>query len=290
MSMNVGSCADEIRVSRALSVLPPRIREAVVRALSAHGEIAGRLCEIRLRLYGRSSLVISGRNVPVFVRVREEDMRRIIDAATGGSVYSREEELSGGFVSLGGGVRMGVCISPSFELPTSVAIRLPLCECENAELIYGEYKRAHPRGMIIYSPPGMGKTTAIRALARLVGERDRISCIVVDERGEFDPSAFGNATVDIISGMRKAEGIEIAKRTLGAELIIADEIGDMDEAEALISVGRGGIPFVITAHAENVNELISEPAIRPLADRGYFGVAIGLSRCAEGIAARVDKL
>jgi stage III sporulation protein AA len=144
--------------------------------------------------------------------------------------------------------------------------------------------------MIIYSPPGMGKTTAIRSLTRLVGERDRISVVAVDERGEFDPSAFTNATVDIISGMSKAEGIEIAKRTLGAELIIADEIGDMAEAEALISVGRGGIPFVITAHAKSLDELLSEPAIAILKERGYFGTAIGLSRSSGRTLARVDKL
>lgn len=283
-------CVFNKAMDKALAVLPPKIKGSILRTLYSHIGSTGEVNEIRLRLFGRSSLVIAGRNVPLFLRIREEDMRRIIDAATGGSVYSRREDLERGFVSLGGGVRMGVSLSPSLELPTSVAIRLPSCECENAELIYEEYRKALPRGMIIYSPPGMGKTTAIRSLARLVGERDRISVVAVDERGEFDPSAFGNATVDIISGMSKAEGIEIAKRTLGAELIIADEIGDMAEAEALISVGRGGIPFVITAHANSLDELLSEPAIAILKERGYFGTAIGLSRGSGGTLARVDKL
>ena len=123
-------------IDRAFSVLPPRIKGVLIRALSSHRDAYADLCEIRLRLYGRSSLVIGGRNVPIHLRLCERDMRYIIDAATAGSIYSQWENLKEGFIPLGYGVRMGVCLSPSFELPTSVAIRLPIGECENGELIY----------------------------------------------------------------------------------------------------------------------------------------------------------
>lgn len=274
----------------ALAILPIRVRESVLRALLTHRGANERLCEIRLRLFGRSALVISGRNIPLFIRLYDSDMRYIIEAATGGSVYSQEENLRCGFVSVGFGVRMGVCLSPSLELPTSVAIRLPLGECENAELIYSGYKDALPRGIVVYSPPGVGKTTALRSLARLVGERDGRRVVIVDERREFDSRLFSCASVDIISGFSKARGIEIAKRTLGAELIIADEIGGGEESEALISVGRGGVPFAVSAHASDIDELLSSSPIRPLAEGGYFGAAIGLFRSGEVIGAAVDKL
>ena len=274
----------------ALAVLPPRVRSALLRAVGTQYLGEERLSEIRLRLFGRSGIVISGRNIPLFIRLTDNDMRYIIEAATGGSVYSQEENLKNGFVSLGCGVRMGVCLSASLELPTSVAIRLPLGECDNAELVYSGYKAALPRGIVIYSPPGVGKTTALRSLARIVGERDGRRVVVVDERGEFDLSLFPASAVDIISGHTKARGIEIAKRTLGAELIIADEIGGGEECEALISVGRGGVPFAVSAHASGIDELLSSHAVSRLAEMGYFGAAIGLSRSGGKIKAVVDKL
>lgn len=274
----------------ALAILPPKVRGALLRALGVHSFGDERLSEIRLRLFGRSGIVISGRNIPLFIRLTDSDMRYIMDAATGGSVYSQETNLKEGFVSLGCGVRMGVCLSASLELPTSLAIRLPIGECENAELVYSGYKAALPRGIVIYSPPGVGKTTALRSLARFVGERDGRRVVVVDERGEFDLSLFSASAVDVISGHTKAHGIEIAKRTLGAELIIADEIGGGEECEALISVGRGGVPFAVSAHAADIDELISSSAVSGLVGMGYFGAAIGLSRSEGRIEAVVEKL
>ena len=59
-------------------------------------------------------------------------------------------------------------------------------------------------------------------------------------------------------------------RTLSPEVIIVDEIGSEREAEALIKLGKGGVPVIATAHAENLTEVQTRSALKELCDSGYF--------------------
>ena len=132
--------------------------------------------------------------------------------------------------------------------------------------------------MLIYSPPGGGKTSAIRDLAGRISREALLRVSVIDERRELLAEDLSDAPIDILSGYRKAEGIEIAMRTLSPEVMIIDEIADEAEAMALLSVGRGGIPIIATAHAEDIKEALERRAVRVLYDGGYLDLFIRLRR------------
>ena len=132
------------------------------------------------------------------------------------------------------------------------------------------------RGMLLFSPPAAGKTTALLHLAKRISESEEKRVVIVDERGEFSPEDLSDTTVDIIRGYPKPKGIEIALRTLGAEVIVTDEIGTADEARLIEFCGRGGVPFIASAHAASLDELYSKKSIASLINCGFFSSLVRL--------------
>ena len=112
---------------------------------------------------------------------------------------------------------------------------------------------------------------------------------VIDTRGELSPFLDSRGLcIDILSGYPKPEGIAIAARTLNAQVIICDEIGDVEEANAIISAQNNGVPFIATAHAANVGALLLRSPIRLLHDSRVFGRYVGIARRAVGEDYRYD--
>ena len=102
---------------------------------------------------------------------------------------------------------------------------------------------------------------------------------VIDTRGEL--GAFWgdrSLSIDLLSGYPRALGIEIATRTMNAELILCDEIGEEREANAILSAQNCGVPFVASAHAEDVQGLLRRSGIRRLHEAGVFGAYVGIRR------------
>ena len=87
----------------------------------------------------------------------------------------------------------------------------------------------------------------------------------------------------MLSGYPRGLGIEIATRTLNAQLIACDEIGADCEAEAIISAQNSGVPFVATAHADSISGLVKRSAILKLHKAGIFGRYVGIRRTDDGI-------
>ncbi len=276
------SCAalSEILVM-LFSVLPRAVTAEIQSLCSDRRDFPRGLSEIRLRAPGRSSIVISGENVPLFKRISRSDMSETVDKALGCAVYAHKEELFRGFFSMPHGVRVGVCASrcEGGLLPseiTSLVFRLPSAPSENAPAIYSLWRREGMGGMLIYSAPGAGKTSALRSLALLISKESAMRVAVIDERRELSALDRISSSLDILSGYPKSEGIEIAMRTLAPEVIIVDEVASSEEARALISVGRGGIPIIASAHARSLSEVLSRIAVKELCDAGYFSLFVRL--------------
>ena len=285
--------------SHVLSFLPAPLRAELLRVGTSHHRFAQRLSDIRLRAEGLCSLTVGGQNLSLATRLGCEDMRALLTRLCGGAVYAFREPLLHGYLPLSYGVRVGVCGRMTYDGEGEVGVsdvrslvfRLPHGVCDSEETLYREWRHGVGHGMLIYSPPGGGKTTALRALARRIGTPpDPRRVCVVDERCEFCPSDYAAAHVDLLQGYRRAAGLELAVRTLSAEVLMVDEIGSEREAEAMLGVLQSGIPLIATAHAADVGEVLSKRGLRPLLAAGLFDVLVGLSREGGRFRAAVHRL
>lgn len=288
-------------------LLPQALSDALLSACpdSEHGQ-SGLLEEIRLRADRCATLTVGGENHLTPVMLSAADLAAILTHMCGGSLYAYSDTIRRGFITLPGGVRVGIAGHAVCEEGRiigvsdirSLCIRLPhrhgrvggtVCHLlRHMAAENGSPSGRAVRGVLIYAPPGVGKTTLLRGVAATMASApDPWRTVVIDTRGELgfetdDPELC----LDVLQGYPRARGVEIATRTLSAELIICDEIGDVEEAMALISAHHGGVPLVATAHAASVDELLLRPGIRMLHEARLFGAYVGIRRapdCADFI-------
>ncbi len=271
--------------SALLESLPPIVFEEIDK-LNNRGELCfDDIWEIRLREMRPASVTIGGKNKVLPIKLSKEDMAACIKKLCRGSVYAHEDTMISGYISFGEGIRIGVCgnIAPDYRAlrqVTSINIRIPhivrnisdqaLSYCLDGETV---------KSMLFYSLPGMGKTTLLRDMASKLGDEYNKRVAVIDTRGEiYIPHMFDNTLCDFFSGYPKGSGAEIATRTMGAEVIICDELGDREEAECLLEAQNTGVPIIATAHASNTEQLLSRPQIKKLHNNRLFSGYIGIKR------------
>lgn len=213
-------------------------------------------------------------------------------------MYAHRDNIKEGYLTVDGGVRVGICGQARYEggafvgvsSISSLVFRIPTAASSNAGLLYDAWQECK-KGMLIYSPPGVGKTTALRSLVGMLGEgRFGLQVVVVDERCEFIPGDYKSASVDILRGYRRAEGIEIALRVLSADVICVDEIGCSGEAKAILESLNSGVKFIASAHASSYAELTQRVNIKTLLDGGVFDVFVGLSLRDGARVAEITRL
>lgn len=267
------------------AALPQRLCVEVEKSVPSGAVIE----ELRLRRGRCASLTLAGRNLRLSTVLSGVEMDDILLRFCEGSLYAHSETIAQGYLSLDGGIRVGLCgvagvvggAVTGVSQISSLAIRIPHPAPPVGEEIAALLRRfSLTRGVLIYAPPAVGKTTLLRTVAaRMAGGENPLRVAVVDTRGELG-CALGSPSLllDLLSSYPRGVGLSIAARTLSAQLIVCDEIGGLNEAREIVEAHSCGVPLLASAHAANIAELLARPGMRLLHEARCFGAYVGLSR------------
>ena len=243
-------------------------------------EIINEIEEIRLRC-GQNPIVLYKTKEKILSSITsKEDLQNTLNALIKYSYYAFEEDLAKGFVTIKGGHRIGICGKAvvTDNVPTLIK-EISSMNIRFAKEIKGIanilipiiIKDNEPVNTLIVSPPGCGKTTLLRDIARVLSIRG-IKVAICDERSEIAgicdsmPSFDLGPRTDIIDGCNKRYGISMLIRTMSPQVIITDEIGDRYDVEAINQCTNAGVKIITSIHGSNkedilkskINQLISE--------------------------------
>lgn len=271
-------------LKQILSRLPEPVR-LPLQELPA--EIHKNMEEIRIQIHqplrvraGGKELVIRPHNQ----QVNREILDMILNNLLNYSIYAYEEELAKGYITIEGGHRVGVCgrvvtekgnirlIKDISSLNIRRSRAIPgVSDCIMKDIYDRE---TGLQNVIIVSPPKCGKTTLIRDLVRAVSERG-LRVGVCDERSEIAgmyqgiPSYDLGPCTDVLDGCIKAEGMLMLIRSMAPDVIVTDEIGRQEDADAIESAVCAGVKILTTIHGSNYEDLLAS-RIGPLVERGVF--------------------
>ncbi len=256
-----------------------------------HG--TGDLQEIRM-ISGKNCVVQKSGVLKELDFVAEpERLNKIVEAMCRGSVYAMQTSLRKGYIPLLGGHRVGVCgktVTENGQIThltdiSAICIRISR-EIKGAADEIMEFLCCNGKlyNTLIISPPGCGKTTVLRDVARQLGNKYKV-CIA-DERSEIAASRSGRHGHDVgkytavMDAVPKAEGIMMLLRTMSPEIIITDETGREDEERAISELINCGAKIITTAHGYSERDVCRRKYLGKMIEEGIFERIIVLSgRC-----------
>ena len=280
-----------------ISLMSDKLRQPVSNYLYAYSDI----CEIRIREGLPIAFTLSGGNLITGISAAHSDIQYIIDRMTDGNYLKNEEIMRQGYLSLGYGVRVGVCgdvfVSAGevkvLKYVKYLNIRLPttyLTDC--SPIIQHIENNSFYSSILLFSPPCQGKTTVLRSISYKLSSppHQKRLCIVDTNRELGILDAALPCFCENLSGYPKACGINIAFKYMNPEYIICDEIGGIDEAREILASQYSGVPFIASAHADSFSSLLRRPNISLLVDNGVFDTLVKLTRKGNKIEYDIRKV
>lgn len=264
-------------------------------------DVLKRTEEIRIRVAQPLELVLEDGDLKRYARVTQTQMRECINYLTGYSPYALEEEMRQGFFTIEGGHRVGIsgrasyhrerntavtdCVSDIGAINIRIAHEVKGCA---AELISWMQHGEGWYHTILFSGPGVGKTSYLRDLIRILSSGEGLQrgykVGVVDERSEIAACHRGvpqndlGERCDVLDNCPKSVGMRMLLRSMSPELIAVDELGQEEDFLAVEAAMNSGVYVIGTVHAKSVQEVRTKMPLFQRRDTCENMRLIGLKR------------
>lgn len=239
-----------------------------------------------------------------------EELSEILNSVCNNSIYAYQSQMCEGFITIQGGHRVGISgnvvvkegkiinINYIYSLNFRIAKQVKGCSDEILKQII---KNDLIQNTLIVSCPGAGKTTILRDLARNISDGNSQmkfkgkDVSIIDERGEIAAMHKGipqndvGIRTDVINNVTKPTGIKMAIRALAPKVLIADEIGNKNDAEAINYATCSGVAGIFSAHGNCIEDLKKNPELNQLLKLNIFKNIVFLNEFEKGKVKEIWK-
>ncbi|MGF7056997.1 stage III sporulation protein AA [Brassicibacter mesophilus] len=249
------------------------------------------VCMEGLDFYVTHNSEISEKNIDSYI-VSKDNIVKTFQILCNYSIYSIEEELRNGFITIKGGHRVGIAGKAVYGkggLETikdisSLNLRIARQKIGVSDKLFKHIIKK-PNTIyhtLIVSPPQCGKTTMLRDLIRNISDGvprysfRGIKVGIVDERSELgglyrgSPQNNVGVRTDILDGCQKYDGIIILLRSMSPNVIATDELGGSQDIKAIHEAIKAGVKIIATVHGEDINDICSKPNLREIVKENIF--------------------
>lgn len=289
-------------MKKIIEYFPDKLQNILLEKIKANED---KLEEIRIRNQRPIILKFNSEEVIVEYIVNSEEIKSILQLICENSIYSYQKQISSGFITLQGGHRVGLvgsCVIENNKIINinyinsfNFRIARQVIDCSNDILKHIlDIEKNSVFNTLIISPPGCGKTTLIRDIARQVSSGNSeynfkgITVGIVDERSEIAslykgvPQNDVGIRTDVIENVSKSIGIKILVRSMAPKVIIADEIGIYEDIDAINYALCSGCKGIFTAHGSSLEDIYKNPVLKNLIDAHVFQRLIFLDENKRG--------
>ncbi|USK58755.1 stage III sporulation protein AA [Peribacillus asahii] len=282
-----------------LALLPKKIQDPLLRVPP---DILSRSEEVRIRVGKPIEVTVAGQPYFIPYEVSARDAEQLLSHLSQFSLYTLEEELKRGYITIAGGHRVGLAGKVILENGTvkairdisSFNIRIARQKIGVAESLIPSIYNDQWHHTLIIGAPQTGKTTVLRDIARIMSTGYEPLNIpakkvgIVDERSEIAGCVHGvpqlefGVRVDVLDGCPKAEGMMMMIRSMSPDILVVDEIGRQEDASAVLDAVNAGIKLIITTHGHTFQEVQKRPFIANLLAQNIFERFIEIRRDDKG--------
>lgn len=230
----------------------------------------------------------------------------MLNYITGYSIYAMEEEIKQGYITFSGGHRIGITGHATYEALRDTReqritniidigglnIRIAHERKGCAEKIVPHLRKGNSiYNTLFFAAPGVGKTTYLRDVIRILSEGETqagLKICVIDERSEIAACMNGKPQndlgkrTDVLDACPKEVGMKMVLRTMSPDIIAVDEIGKAEEFELLEQMRCSGVKILGTMHAGNMDEVLRNRMIRKSVEAGAMERFVELIRLENG--------